>query len=180
MRLLQRLFFCKKHTDMKKKLVVILFLLVAACPFFSSQAKAQYHYEWGVGVKFGSPWASINAKHFLNHHKALEGLLHLWGSGVGITGLYERHFMIDAAPGLRWYLGGGVHTAIQGGGRQSYNPYSGSSYSQVYLGVDGVIGLEYSFEKYPLALALDASPLLNIVGGPSFWWNTGFAIRYTF
>ena len=170
-------FFCK-NTVMKTKLGVILFLLVASCPFFSSKVQAQYHYEWGVGVKFGSPWASINLKHFLNNQQAIEGLLHLWGSGVGVTGLYERHFMIDAAPGLRWYIGGGAHLAVQGSG--GYNPYSGVDHGTAYLGVDGVIGLEYSFEKYPLALAVDASPLLNIVGGPSFWWNTGLAVRYTF
>ncbi len=164
---------------MKKKLLLLIFFVISLGAFVTPQAKAQYHYEWGVGVKFGSPWASINAKHFFNNQDAIEGLLHLWGTGIGVTGLYERHFMIDAAPGLRWYLGGGAHLALQGGSGV-YNPYSGTTYSSAYLGIDGVIGLEYSFEKYPVALSLDASPLFNIIGGPSAWWNTGFAIRYKF
>ena len=146
---------------------------------FPRQASAQYHYELGLGVKVGSPWMSGTIKYFLNNASAVEGLVHIGDFGFGTTALYEKHFMISGVPGLRWYIGGGAHVAFQMS--NGYNPFTGvPRTNKTYAGIDGVGGVEYVFEKVPIAIGVDVSPIINIFGGVTGWWNAGTYVRYTF
>ncbi len=163
---------------MRKHIVFLISLGLLLFALGSRPASAQYSYELGVGVKIGSPWASITAKYFLGDQSAVEGLGALGPFGLGLTGLYEYHLYFSSAPGWRWYFGGGGHLAT---GRSGYyNPYADGYYAKMLIGVDGVIGLEYKFEKYPFCLSLDVIPLLNLNDGLSGWWNAGLSVRYTF
>ncbi|MGP1363568.1 MAG: hypothetical protein ACTTKZ_07780 [Bacteroides sp.] len=164
---------------MKFKLFVIVAftLLLEFCSL--QRAHAQFHYDLGLGLKVGSPWASATLKYFMNNASALEGLVHLGNFGVGVTALYEHHFMIGGVPGLRWYLGGGAHLAFQLNS-YGYNPFTGIPTTGVYIGLDGVGGVEYKFEKLPLALGLDIGPLINFTPPVGVWWTAGIFARYTF
>lgn len=177
-------------------------LLLSACLFFHvglNSARAQFHYTLGVGGKVGSPWVSGSVKYFMGNSSAIEGLLHFGSFGVGTTVLYEYHFYFPSVPGLRLYVGGGGHIASNAGYKKytyttlygityeywgwngrAYNPFAPGHYSRLNAGIDAVIGVEYVFEKIPLALAVDVTPLVNFPGVVSFWWNTGVTARYTF
>ena len=144
----------------------------------SATAHAQFSYQWAIGAKVGNP-PSISVKVFFNDASALETLGAFGWAGAGGTIFYEHHFYISAAPGLRFYLGGGGHAAFVPD--YGYNPYANIYYDNgLYAGIDGIVGLEYVFEKIPLVLSLDVVPLLNIGSPASLWWNSGLSIRYAF
>ena len=45
--------------------------------------------------------------------------------------------------------------------------------------IDGIIGLEYTFNEIPLNLAIDWIPLINIADYPAFWGGgVGLSVRY--
>lgn len=144
----------------------------------STTTQAQFSYQWAVGGKLGNP-PSVSVKVFFNDASALETLGAFGWSGAGASIFYEHHFYIGAAPGLRFYLGGGGHAAYVP--EYGYNPYANIYYQNgLYAGFDGVVGLEYVFEKIPLVLSLDVIPLLNVGRPVSVWWNAGVSARYAF
>ena len=162
---------------MKRSFFLLAIILLAIV--MPRIAKAQYHYDLGVGVKIGSPWMSGTVKYFINDAAAVEGLVHVGDFGFGSTALYEQHFMISGVPGLRWYIGGGVHFAFQM--NDGYNPFTGvPKTNNAYAGIDGIGGVEYVFEKVPIAIGVDVSPIINVLGTVNGWWNAGTYVRYIF
>lgn len=173
-----RSLFSYPNMQMKRKFLFLV-TLCAFVIFLPRVVKAQYHYDLGLGVKIGSPWMSGTIKYFINDASAVEGLFHLGDFGFGTTALYEYHFMIGGVPGLRWYIGGGGHLAFQTS--DGYNPFTGVPKSnKAYAGFDGVGGVEYVFEKVPITIGADISPIVNVLGTVSGWWNAGTYVRYTF
>ncbi len=55
------------------------------------------------------------------------------------------------------------------------------AYSGPVIGIDGILGLEYTFDEIPLNLSLDILPSLNLIGS-SGWGgiNGALSIRYVF
>ncbi|MDP4222865.1 MAG: hypothetical protein Q8868_06075 [Bacteroidota bacterium] len=155
-----------------KKLFITL--LVALSLIITSNAQ---DYKTSLGLRGGLPFG-ITVKHFLNEHNALEGILATRWSGFVVTGLYEFERWTGEYPGLNWYFGAGAHL---GTWNQGYNPNIGESYSGIVIGVDGVIGLEYTFDEIPLNLSLDLLPSLNLIGYTGWGGiNGALSIRYVF
>ena len=128
-------------------------------------------YQTALGVKFYP--GAVTLKHFIDKNAALEGIGYFYNRGFRITGLYEFHFDIEGASGLRWYVGPGAHVGF-------YNDKFGGASS---VGVDGVLGLDYKINKAPINLSLDWQPSFEFGNrfGNGFNGNFGgFAIRYTF
>lgn len=149
------------------------FLIVTATILFSAAASAQSKgrsYTTALGVKI-LDGGGITLKHFISERDALEGIGYFWNQGARITGLYELHYDINGAPGLKWYVGPGVHAGF-------YNTkYGGGS----WVGIDGVLGLDYKINNAPLNLSLDWQPSFEFGTGRGFTGNWGgFAVRYTF
>jgi hypothetical protein len=136
----------------------------------SNSSSSGSDYKTGLGVKF-LDGAGITLKHFVNEKAALEGIGFFWSRGGRVTCLYELHFDIDGAPGLKWYIGPGVHVGFYG------NRYGGGSFA----GVDGVLGLDYKIKNAPLNLSIDWQPSFEFGLNRGFTgsWG-GFGIRYTF
>ncbi len=135
----------------------------------SAQSKGR-DYRTALGVKF-LDGGGITLKHFVNDKAALEGIGYFWSQGTRITGLYELHFDISGAPGLKWYVGPGAHVGFYN------NKYGGGS----WVGIDGVLGLDYKINNAPLNLSLDWQPSFEFGTGRGFTGNWGgFGIRYTF
>ena len=149
------------------------FLFLAAVIFFAATADAQNkgsEYTTSLGIKF-LDGAGITLKHFINEKDALEGIGFFWNQGTRITGLYEIHYDINGAPGLKWYVGPGAHIGF-------YNSKFGGS---TWIGVDGVLGLDYKIRNAPLNLSLDWQPSFEFGASRGFTGNWGgFAVRYTF
>jgi len=93
-----------------------------------------------------------------------------------ISGLYERVLWTGEYPGLNWFFGGGVHL-----GFSDDNPDYIASESTAVFGLDGIVGLEYTFDEIPLNLQLDVLPSVNLFGHTG--WNGingALSIRYVF
>ncbi|NNF01102.1 MAG: hypothetical protein HKN22_00315 [Bacteroidia bacterium] len=156
---------------MKKiKSLIILFLFTV----LSVQAQ---DYNTGIGLRFGSS-NGITVKHFVSQKAAVEGILSSRWRGFKITGLYEIHNHFFDVNNMTWYYGFGAHIGFWDGDRAWWGD-DGKTYT--VIGVDGIIGLEYTFTEVPIGLSLDWKPELNLVGYSGFWGDSGgLSIRYVF
>lgn len=97
---------------------------------------------------------------------------------MGVTGLYQLHNPFPDVREMTWYYGLGAHFATANASKK--HPFDSASGSDVFLGIDGVIGAEYTFKDAPISLSLDILPILNIIESPGVWLQAGLSIRYTF
>ena len=134
-------------------------------------------YNTGLGLRVGV-YNGLTAKHFLGTKSALEGIISTRWKGIGITGLYELHNSLFNADRLKWYVGVGAHVGFYNGDNAEWGS-PGTKYS--VIGLDGILGLEYSFSKYPISLSLDWKPAFNIAGYKGVWADElAIAMRYIF
>jgi hypothetical protein len=149
-----------------KKIVLTFFLA-----FGLLIANAQYKHS--LGVALGSP-SGISYKTFLSGNNALDLTLGLSNHYFTFTGMYEIHAPIQ--DNLQWYYGPGAHIGSWNG-----NDYG----TGAFLGVDGVIGIEFN-PDIPFAFSLDLRPGINLIGNEYnnthnwFFWQSQLAIRYIF
>lgn len=158
-----------------KKIVVVSFLILFSVAI-QQEVQAQY-YQTSLGLKFGG-YNGISAKHFLGDVNAVEGLLSFGWGGFAITGLYEWNWTAFDTDGLGWYIGGGAHLGVRDS-RPHGDPYDNDG--SAFIGLDFILGLEYTFEEIPLNLALDWKPAFDIIGDQYFWaGDVALGVRYAF
>ncbi len=156
---------------MKKLMFILLIALLAA-----AGANAQ-DYNTGIGLR-GGAWNGLTVKHFMNGKAAIEGLFDSRWHGFNLTGLYEIHNQAFNTERLKWYYGAGAHIGFYDADNKKWGNNTGS-YSIV--GIDGILGLEYSFKEIPINLSLDWKPTFNLIGYSGFWGDGGaISIRYIF
>jgi hypothetical protein len=167
---------------MKKTLYISI---LAALLFFSTRTNAQsttQDYRFSAGLKFGGYENGISGKYFIADNTAIEGVLGFRNSGVVITGLYELNQEAFNQPALKFYYGFGGHIGSIGSG--FYRRFGGDdeyyAKSQVLLGLDGVIGLEYILPNTPIAVSLDLNPRVELATGPFFDIAPGLGVKYFF
>ena len=174
---------------MKKQFVLLsIICMLVFTTAIAQKSKSFYSsdYTTAIGIKlFPAPEGGAGAitfKHFINRGAALEALGYFWERGGRLTGLYEFHWDIEGAKGLKWFVGPGVHLGFYNSKDYRYEDrrFNGS-YTTV--GIDGIIGLDYKFNKIPLNLSVDWQPSFefgndryNGFGGQF----AGIAARYTF
>lgn len=158
---------------MKKYLLIVLLLTGV------TKVHAQHNYETALGLRFGYG-TGIDVKHNLDDNSSVEGLLDLRWRGFLITGLYEKNFpVIKKEEGFRFYMGGGAHVGFFSDYRRHPWYEEKDNRDHVALGIDGIIGLEYTFKDIPLNLAIDWIPMLNIADHAAFWGGgLGLSVRY--
>lgn len=154
-----------------RKILFISVLLISALTSSAQKAKSgSSSYTTALGVKVWDG-GGISLKHFFSHNNAGELIGYFWSQGFRLTGLYEIHGDISGAQGLKWYIGPGAHVGF-------YNTkYSGNT----FIGLDGVLGLDYKFRGAPINMSLDWQPSFEFGEGRGFngSWG-GLGIRYTF
>lgn len=143
-------------------------MLMIAIVFFAMVVKAQKsNGNTALGFKFYP--TGVTFKKSIKNGNAYELLGYFW-RGSRFTGLYEIHKDIEGVNGLRWYYGPGVHVSFYD---RSY--YTGSN----NLGVDGVLGLDLTFDGFPINLSLDWQPSFDFGEGAGFVSGFGgLSIRY--
>lgn len=155
---------------MKRTLLVVLI-----ASLFIAGAQAQ-SYKSAIGLRGGDP-SGITFKTFLKGSNALELMA---GGGyffdnLSVTALYEYEKPTGWTPNLDWYFGFGGHVGFWN------SNYADQYESNMVIGADGVVGLEYTFDDVPINLAIDIIPSFNIVGAPYwFHFSSGLSIRYVF
>ncbi|WP_221929071.1 hypothetical protein [Solitalea koreensis] len=167
---------------MKKIFTILVLFLV----FSTAGVKAQ-SYKTGFGLKLGDYSQGLTLKHFVKKNAALEGILSSRWHGVNIAGLYEVHGNAFNEPGFNWFIGGGAHASFYDHGyyyfRGHYDGYYDSYYydrSRAVIGVDGVLGLEYTFRSAPINIGVDWKPEINFINNGFIANDIMFAVRYAF
>jgi hypothetical protein len=162
------------------KRVLITFMILA------SLHVAAQDYHTGIGIRLGGLNSGLTVKHFVNSRAAVEGILGFGYRHFMLTGLYEVHQPIANAPGLAWYYGGGAHIGFFNYGGY-YRNYKGRPYYVEYdgdhaavFGIDGIVGIEYKFNKAPLNIGLDIKPFFDIYNGVSGYFDGALSFRFVF
>jgi hypothetical protein len=89
--------------------------------------------------------------------------------------LYEIQGNFADATGLKWYVGPGAHIGFYDYYNDHHNHIDG-----VYVGIDGVLGLDYKFSGAPINLSIDWQPSFEFGEYVGFSHWGGLGIRYTF
>jgi len=155
---------------------IVITCLIVFCLVSVSYAQ---DYNTGIGLRAG-PYYGLTVKHFTGEKSAFEFLLASRWNGFVITGLYEIHNMAFNTERLKWFIGFGGHIGFWNGNYpHDYWGTPGTSYT--VIGIDGILGLEYSFAEVPINIGVDWKPALNLVGYSGFWADGGaLSIRYIF
>lgn len=155
-----------------------LLLLISASFLFVCSASAQDNpYKTAAGIRAGLS-AGLTIKHFTSDRGALEGIVSSRWGGVNITGLYEIHDFAFDEPGLRWYYGFGGHIGFWDGDR---NPWFDDNETHTVVGVDLILGIEYTIPGSPVNLSLDWKPAVNLVGDSGFLADdVALSLRFAF
>lgn len=145
-------------------------MLVLVALTIGAQAQS---YKSAIGLRGGDP-SGITFKTFLNSTNAIELIAGTgyWGHSLTVTGFYQWQNPTDWAPNLDWFIGPGAHVGFWG---------TDYIHTGLLIGVDGIIGLEYTLDDIPLNFSLGAGPSFQFTSGPYWYhWNGGFSIRYIF
>ena len=154
-----------------KRCVITFIMVVSIVALVSAQ-----EYKTGIGLRGGFS-SGLTIKHFTNPKVALEGLLTTRWQGFVITGLYEVHNQAFDVAHLKWYYGGGAHIGFYNG-NYVYWGTNGTTYTIV--GIDGILGIEYTFSEIPINIGIDWKPALNLIGYSGIWSEGGISVRYVF
>ena len=145
---------------MKKITLLFSMLFVLG---LTSQLKAQ-DFQSAIGGRIWYP-AAVSYKFFISEPAAIELYAGFRGySGYGgftVGGQYEHHMDISDIEGFQWYFGGGASASF-------YN-YDYDDVSNVGIGINGVIGLQYTLANAPWSFTVDWMPTILISD-----YNEGF------
>lgn len=156
------------------------------------------HAAWEFNLGRSSRWGYRYDDDFYRYSKFEDKrYYHYYGYTGGFTTSLQVHYLlhkpINGAEGLKFYYGGGAQirfTPITY--RYYYNPdgdgdwwkdwnYREERVTNVDLGLDGILGLEYTFKNAPVSLFLDANLFVEIVDSPFlFSGQGGIGVRYNF
>ncbi|MFN8256801.1 MAG: hypothetical protein U0W24_13985 [Bacteroidales bacterium] len=89
-----------------------------------------------------------------------------FGNGVGLDVLWDFLYKPIGGEAFNWYVGAGPYAWF-------HDPF--------YLGVAGELGLEYRFNKVPIAIGADWRPTLSIIESTDFYADKfGLNVRWIF
>lgn len=157
---------------MIKKITFCLLIILGLANISKAQPQL-YHTAIGLNAGFNY---GITLKHYISTKNMIEGIAN-FNYGPGLTLLYEfnnRHpFDVDE---LDWFYGFGAHAKFVNGRRANVFYPDLSRY--VTLGIDGILGLEYTFKESPINIGLNVKPELNFTTENIFWFDGALTLRY--
>ena len=166
---------------MNRIYTLLIFLFLLSGPLFSQD------YSTAIGLRLG-PYYGLTVKHFIASDRALEGILATRRGGFGITGLYEIHRPAFQTERLKAFTGFGGHLNVFDHGDRRYwewdddddnNRNFNAGDTRLALGVDFIIGLEYTLTDLPINIGLDWKPALNLIGDFGLSLNQlGASVRF--
>jgi len=164
------------------KMKHILFLITILLTISTSYAvQAQHNYKTALGLRLNGG-AGISVRHALKGNQSIEGILYSRWRGLNITGIYSVNYPVFDEPGFNFFIGGGGHIGFWDRDRSPWWDENKRYHdTRMVIGIDGQIGLEYTFKNIPLNLAVDWKPAFNIIGITNFWaGDAALSVRYTF
>lgn len=151
------------------KKIVLLFAIIAAFGAMN-QASAQGNYDKAIGLRFGVPLAA-SFKFFVSDPGAIELYAGYRNYSIGynyfnLGAMYQYHKSISGVDGLSWYFGGGASVWFF-----SYD--FATDANGTGIAINGVLGLDYTFDGAPINLSVDWMPTFLLTG-----YGDGFAGGY--
>ncbi|MCE3229289.1 MAG: hypothetical protein K0S32_3840 [Bacteroidetes bacterium] len=152
-----------------------------------NRTTASTDYDNAIGIRFGGT-SGITFKHKFSPQNSMELILGTYPHTFGITGLYERYFP-TTVDGFNLYAGAGAHIARSYYRTRvfyyDYNDDRYYSYRAEYgpiIGLDAIGGMEYKFERAPVALSMDVKPNMEFYRGfgPYLRLDPGLGVKFTF
>ena len=137
-----------------KKLLLSLAALLCVATASAKGGNFFTNHDWAAGLRTGYG-LQIDAECFLNQNNYVEARVGLYGGlCADFTGLYNWHLMdFDWTPSVgKWYFDAGVGGNIGGFAHFAYG------------GVAGLAKLGIKFNKVPIRLAIDWTPVLGVCG----------------
>ena len=158
-----------------------IFLPFLICFIFLTLNIQAQSWEKALGLRLGFP-NSITYKQFISETAAIEGIFGTRNDdgvrSINLSAAYQIHnSLIDDSFGeLRWYYGGGG-TLIFFSFDDNSTLSGGTS-----IGIQGYLGVDYTFEGVPINLSLDWTPNFLFTGFSDGFEGDfgGVAIRYIF
>jgi hypothetical protein len=161
-----------------RKLLFSFSLLAFAMLLLPNEVQAQ-NYRTAVGARLGYP-LSASLKHFLTDNHAVEGYVGYRGYSFVNSFLlgagYQIHNEIASVDGLAWYYGAGAALSFW-----NYDDlFIGDDSSSTSIGIQGYLGLDYTFANAPVNVSVDWVPTFWLGGfRDGFRGGTGaLAVRY--
>jgi hypothetical protein len=169
--------------------IMFRIIIMVALALVVSQAMAQENLKQ-AGFRFGNT-TGFTGRVVTENNFAFEGILGFRNGGAQIYTLFEvrKPIYLNRPENTFLYFGGGAHLGFIRWNEydQNYNPYNYNHYYDWHFGaafgLDGIIGMEYSFNSAPISLAVDFKPFFEIYGPflmRANFWDFGFHIRYNF
>ncbi len=156
---------------MKKSLIILSLL----CSILYANAQ---DYKTAIGIRGGFS-NGLTVKHFLSSSNSIEGILSTRWRGFNLTGIYQWNIPLSE-DGFNFYYGVGAHIGTWNGGKKYKNPWFDEDRNYTVIGLDGMVGVEYTFTQIPFNISLDYKPGFNIIGHTGFWGDEfAFSLRYT-
>lgn len=153
-------------------------LLILPLMLMASAGSAHAQYKNAIGLRLWY-YPGITFKTHISQPGALEFILDTHRGAFQITGLYEHHFPLGPE-NLNVYLGGGLHLGYYNYDTK-YRGYWGAYSGGAFVGLDGIVGLEYTLEAAPINFSLDYKPAFNFLGYRQFWGDgAALSVRYCF
>ncbi len=135
--------------------------------FYGLQAQI---YEDAVGLRGGFP-TGLTYKHMMSNDLAFEGIVGI-RSGITATALLEKHIPIFNDL-LLFYFGAGAH------GGTFYNNLDVNAKTVAEFGVDGIVGVDFTFPDFPLNFSVDIKPSIALRDGRIKYLSYGaLSLRY--
>lgn len=162
--------------NLKKFRNTIMILLIVNV---TTDSFSQHNYKTALGLRLNGG-AGISVRHSLKENQSIEGILYTRWRGLNITGIYSVNYPVFDEPGFNFFIGGGGHIGFWDRDRSPWwDEDKKYGDTRMVLGIDGQIGLEYTFKEIPLNLAIDWKPAFNIIGITNFWvGDAALSIRY--
>ena len=155
--------------------------MLFACMLMPKADLQAQNYDNAIGARLGFP-LSLSYKQFLNETNAFEVYAGVRGystyNWVNISGAYQVHSPIDGVEGLNWYWGAGASVYFW---TFDDNFLGGTGLSTTTFGVQGYLGLDYTFPNAPINITADWVPTYFFNGfGSGFVGGFGsLGVRYT-
>jgi hypothetical protein len=169
---------------------IVYFLAGIGLLLMVNQAGGQDVYKKQAGFRFGNT-TGFTYKLIKEDYFAFEGILGFRNHGAQLYVLFEnrRPVFFNKLENMYLYFGGGLHAGFVKWSDYPYDDDPYYYYDDHYnhagpaFGLDGVIGMEYSFSSVPITLAADFKPFVELYGPFLFranFWDFGFHVRYNF
>lgn len=154
--------------------------------FFCVAINAQ-NYVRDAGLRSGNGFSLATYRQFYKDNRALELFIGYQYQGLRIGGIreYFKPALTKYSDNFRLYYGYGVHSGFSYTNKHTFfnREYRYKWTFSPVFGMDGILGLEYTFPEVPLLVATDLKPFYEFSLHRIFFvkvLEVSFSVKYRF